>query len=215
MTTKPTASSTTTTTTEIIEQNEIDEEDILTDSDDFIENDPYLKPDSTESEEIPAITSRIDRLPFDDSSFDRYNDYDRGELIELLEDQESGNRLLRVLNERNMSLEEFLEQRKRGSSDLHLAMLAENKTTENLPVGIFNDKLDIVTAFENFPHFNLVDLKSIRPDDIKTDSQGSSYFTSIIDIEPTEILGQGDKRLSGNPTMRKFYLFLTKDGQLL
>lgn len=177
-------------------------------NDDFIEDEPYLKPDSSESEEVPSITSRIDRLNFDDSSFDRYNDYDRGELIELLEDQESGNRFLKVLNERNMSLEEFLEQRKRGSSDLHLAMLAENKT-ENLPVGIFDDKLDIVTAFENFPHFNLVDLKSIRPSDIKTDSQGSSYFTSIIDIEPTEILAQGDKRLSGNPTMRKLSLSVT------
>lgn len=167
-----------------------------------------MRPDSIESEEVAAITSRIDRLPFDDSSFDRYNDYDREELIGLLEDQESGNRLLKVLNERNMSLEEFLEQRKRGSSDLHLAMLAENRTTENLPVGIFDDKLDIVTAFENFPHFNLVDLKSIRPSDIKTDSQGSSYFTSIIDIEPTEILGQGqgDKRLTGTPTMRKLFV---------
>lgn len=128
--------------------------------------------------------------------------------MELLEDQQSGNRFFKVLNERNMSLEDFLEQRKRGSSDLHLAMLAENRTTENLPVGIFNDKLDIVTAFENFPHFNLVDLKSIRPDDIKTDSEGASYFTSIIDIEPTEILGQGDNRLKGNPTMRKFVYFL-------
>ncbi|KAL5277238.1 hypothetical protein ACFFRR_002456 [Megaselia abdita] len=195
---KPTTSSTTTTTTETIEQNEIDEEQLLDDSEDFIEDDSYLKPDSVESEEVPSITSRIDKQSFDDSSFNRYYDYDRDELIELLEDQESGNRFLKVLNERNMSLEEFLEQRKRGSSDLHLAMLAENKTTENLPVGIFNDKLDIVTAFENFPHFNLVDLKSIRPDDIKTDSQGSSYFTSIIDIEPTD----SDKRLTGNPTMQ-------------
>uniref|UniRef100_A0A1A9W6C1 Uncharacterized protein n=1 Tax=Glossina brevipalpis TaxID=37001 RepID=A0A1A9W6C1_9MUSC len=112
---------------------------------------------------------------------------DRTDLLELIEDRRSGNRLFKVLEQRNMTLEELIEHRKRGSSQLHLATIVEN------PAGLFPDKrvvlqdnMDIVTAFENFPHFNLLNLKSVKPDEIKTDSQGSSYFTSIIDIEPTD-----------------------------
>uniref|UniRef100_A0A1B0FNJ9 Uncharacterized protein n=1 Tax=Glossina morsitans morsitans TaxID=37546 RepID=A0A1B0FNJ9_GLOMM len=123
---------------------------------------------------------------------------DRTDLLELIEDRRSGNRLFKVLEQRNMTLEELIEHRKRGSSQLHLATIVEN------PAGLFPDKrvvlqdnMDIVTAFENFPHFNLLNLKSVKPDDIKTDSQGSSYFTSIIDIEPTDEIyksgGEGAK----------------------
>ncbi|XP_055911131.1 putative mediator of RNA polymerase II transcription subunit 26 isoform X2 [Eupeodes corollae] len=112
---------------------------------------------------------------------------DRTDLLELIEDRRSGNRLIKVLEQRNMTLEELIEHRKRGSSQLHLATFVQNRS------GVFpgkkvvvNDDMDIVTAFENFPHFNLLNLKSVKPDEIKTDSQGSSYFTSIIDIEPTD-----------------------------
>lgn len=152
-----------------------------------------MKPEITESEESTAIISRKDNIPIDLSPFSRYNDYDKGELIELLEDEDSGNRFLKVLKERNMSLEEFLDQRRRGSSDVHLAMLEENKTND--------DDLDIVTAFENFPHFNLVDLKNMRPDDIKKDSQEKGLY---VDDGPIEL--NIDNAMSGNRKLMVFSL---------
>ncbi|KAL5277240.1 hypothetical protein ACFFRR_002458 [Megaselia abdita] len=174
----PETSSTSTTVTPIttITKEAYDEDELIEDSDDFIEDEPYLKSESSESEETSAITSRKDKISFDLSPFSRYNDYDKGELIELFEDEDSGNKFLKVLKERNMSLEDFLDQRRRGSSDVHLAMLVENKTTEKLPAGNFNDELDIVTAFENFPHFNLVDLKSMRPNEMNKGSQENTYI---------------------------------------
>ncbi|BFG02018.1 serine-rich adhesin for platelets [Drosophila madeirensis] len=115
---------------------------------------------------------------------------DRTDLLELIEDRRSGNRLFKVLEQRNMTLEELIEHRKRGSSQLHLSTIVsgggEHSRFYPGQKVVLQDNMDIVTAFENFPHFNLMDLKSVKPDEIKTDSQGSSYFTSIIDIEPNE-----------------------------
>lgn len=106
---------------------------------------------------------------------------DRTDLLELMEDRRSGARLAKVLAQRNMTLEELVEHRKRGSSQLHLAEIF-NKSNEPSHA----DKMDIVTAFETFPTFNLGNVKSVNPDEIKTDSQGASYFTSIINIKPTD-----------------------------
>ncbi|XP_053669379.1 uncharacterized protein LOC128719773 [Anopheles marshallii] len=105
---------------------------------------------------------------------------DRRELLELMEDRRIGSRLAKVLSQRNMTLEQLLEHRRRGSSQLHLAEIANGK------VKPIDDKIDIVTAFEHFPRFNIGNLRSIRPDDIKLDSQGFSYFTSIINIRPSD-----------------------------
>lgn len=115
---------------------------------------------------------------------------DRTDLLELLDDRRSGARLQKVLSQRNMTLEELIAHRQRGSSQLHLAEIFNNRTrsstgatARSLPN---SGSLDIVTAFENFPTFNLDNLKSVKPDEIKTDSQGSSYFTSITNIKPTD-----------------------------
>lgn len=115
---------------------------------------------------------------------------DRTDLLELLDDRRSGARLQKVLSQRNMTLEELIAHRQRGSSQLHLAEIFNNRTrsstgatARSLPN---SGALDIVTAFENFPTFNLDNLKSVKPDEIKTDSQGSSYFTSITHIKPTD-----------------------------
>nr|XP_036215285.1 putative mediator of RNA polymerase II transcription subunit 26 [Bactrocera oleae]XP_036215286.1 putative mediator of RNA polymerase II transcription subunit 26 [Bactrocera oleae]XP_036215287.1 putative mediator of RNA polymerase II transcription subunit 26 [Bactrocera oleae] len=142
------------------------------------------------------ITPRIDQVKpatagetfaYQDSVPDFDGVDDRTDLLELIEDRRSGNRLFKVLEQRNMTLEELIEHRKRGSSQLHLATVVQNRSRffPGQKV-VLHDNMDIVTAFENFPHFNLMDLKSVKPDDIKTDSQGASYFTSIIDIEPTD-----------------------------
>ncbi|XP_050090534.1 uncharacterized protein LOC126574388 [Anopheles aquasalis] len=105
---------------------------------------------------------------------------DRRELLELMEDRRIGSRLAKVLSQRNMTLEQLLEHRRRGSSQLHLAEIVNGK------VKPIDDKIDIVTAFEHFPRFNIGNLRSIRPDDIKLDSQGFSYFTSIINLRPSD-----------------------------
>ncbi|XP_058058501.1 uncharacterized protein LOC131209446 [Anopheles bellator] len=113
---------------------------------------------------------------------------DRRELLELMEDRRIGSRLAKVLSQRNMTLEQLLEHRRRGSSQLHLAEIANGK------VKPIDDKIDIVTAFEHFPRFNIGNLRSIRPDDIKLDSQGFSYFTSIINIRPSADDGYKEAR---------------------
>lgn len=111
---------------------------------------------------------------------------DRTDILELLEDRRSGARLYKVLAQRNMTLNELLDHRQRGSSQLHLAEIFHNKSKTDVPAPAAADHLDIVTAFDNFPTFNLGNVKSVKPDDIKTDSEGSSYFTSIINIKPTD-----------------------------
>lgn len=111
---------------------------------------------------------------------------DRTDILELLEDRRSGARLYKVLAQRNMTLNELLDHRQRGSSQLHLAEIFHNKSKTDVLAPAPTDHLDIVTAFDNFPTFNLGNVKSVKPDDIKTDSEGSSYFTSIINIKPTD-----------------------------
>lgn len=136
------------------------------------------------TERNPSLFTDINTRLFDDKT----------ELLDLLEDRRSGSRLVKVLQQRNMTLEELIEHRKRGSSQLHLSEIFLNRSQPDIPDSSeeLGDKLDIVTAFENFPKFNLDNLKSIKPDEIKTDSQGSSYFTSIINIKPTsEIFKEG------------------------
>ncbi|XP_039962084.1 serine-rich adhesin for platelets [Bactrocera tryoni] len=152
--------------------------------------------EKTYKADIENITPRIDHVKpamvgetfaYQDSVPDFDGVDDRTDLLELIEDRRSGNRLFKVLEQRNMTLEELIEHRKRGSSQLHLATVVQNRSRffPGQKV-VLHDNMDIVTAFENFPHFNLMDLKSVKPDDIKTDSQGAIYFTSIIDIEPTD-----------------------------
>lgn len=126
----------------------------------------------------------------------RYVD-DKTELMDLLNDRRSGARLVKVLRQRNMTVDELLEHRKRGSSQVHLAEIFHGRKTTSTtsttsstpPLQLqqqnLQSKLDVVTAFKNFPDFNLDSVKSVAPDEIKTDSQGSSYFTSITNIQPT------------------------------
>lgn len=128
---------------------------------------------------------------------------DKTELLDLLGDRRSGARLVKVLKQRNMTLEELIDHRKRGSSQLHLAEIFLNKTkaVEKVvvatapianPPSPLPTKFNVVTAFKHFPSFNLETVKSVNPDDIKTDSDGASYFTSIINVHPTaEVLKEG------------------------
>lgn len=126
---------------------------------------------------------------------------DKTDILELLDDRRGGARLTKVLEQRNMTLEELLEHRKRGSSQLHLSEIMNNKTRPLAEVNA-SDKLDIVAAFENFPNFNLPNVKSVKPDDVRTDSDGSSYFTSIINIKPTDEVYKEGRSLKRDPFMK-------------
>ncbi|XP_058978520.1 serine-rich adhesin for platelets [Musca domestica] len=174
------------------------------DNDDDLENffEESVKPKASNALETSTITTRMKQYssaipsstplpPATQQTSNSIPDYDnvddRTDLLELIEDRRSGNRLFKVLEQRNMTLDELIEHRKRGSSQLHLATIVQTPSRYYPDKKVLlQDNMDIVTAFENFPHFNLLNLKSVKPDDIKTDSQGSSYFTSIIDIEPTD-----------------------------
>lgn len=123
---------------------------------------------------------------------------DKTEIMDLLTDRRSGARLVKVLKQRNMTIEELIDHRKRGSSQLHLAEIFFNRTkpapTSTMPAPPAHpsdqSRLDVVTAFKNFPDFNLESVKSVDPDEIKTDSQGESYFTSVINVQPTAELSK-------------------------
>lgn len=112
-------------------------------------------------------------------------DEEKNEILQLLEDRRGGNKLNKVLEARNMTLEELMEHRQRGSSHLHLQQLLRSKQ-RLAELAKSNERVDIVTAFENFPKFDIDSLRSVQPDDIRTDSQGFSYYTSIINIRPTD-----------------------------
>ncbi|XP_073828278.1 uncharacterized protein isoform X2 [Musca autumnalis] len=181
------------------------------DADDDLENffEETVKPKNSNQLETSTITTRMKQYsstvpssttipPSTQQTSNIIPDYDnvddRTDLLELIEDRRSGNRLFKVLEQRNMTLDELIEHRKRGSSQLHLATIVQTPSRYYPDKKVLlQDNMDIVTAFENFPHFNLLNLKSVKPDDIKTDSQGSSYFTSIIDIEPTDEIFKNGK----------------------
>ncbi|CAH0559895.1 unnamed protein product [Brassicogethes aeneus] len=56
------------------------------------------------------------------------------EIMEILRDPNTRENLARILETRNMTLEELVEQRERGSSQLHLADIFHNKTREPEPL---------------------------------------------------------------------------------
>lgn len=136
-----------------------------------------IKMDVTESN--PSLFADISS----DASVD-----EKTELMELLGDRRNGARLAKILAQRNMTINELIDHRERGSSQVHLAEIFHNRTlARNLHhPRLRTEKMEIVTAFENFPHFSFANLRSVKPDDIKTDSQGASYFASIINVKPTD-----------------------------
>lgn len=122
---------------------------------------------------------------------------DRTDILELIEDRRSGARLFKVLAQRNMTLGELIEHRQRGSSQLHLAEIfhSKSKSADATAADADEESPDILPAFNNFPSFQSGHVKSVKPDDIKTDSEGSSYFTSIINIKPTDEVYKESRRL--------------------
>ncbi|RZC41309.1 hypothetical protein BDFB_001144 [Asbolus verrucosus] len=76
------------------------------------------------------------------------------EIMEILKNPADREYLSRILQTRNMTVEELVEQRERGSSQLHLADIFHNKTREPEPkdepfIGHINS-----ANFNSFPFFN-------------------------------------------------------------
>lgn len=112
---------------------------------------------------------------------------DKTDLLELLTDRRNGAKLSKLLEQRNMTLDELVEHRRRGSSQLHLLEILNNRLTGDRQAKAKGAAgLDVVTAFDNFPQFSFANLRSVRPDEVKTDSQGASYFASVFNVRPTE-----------------------------
>lgn len=92
----------------------------------------------------------------------------KDEIMEILSDTATRQNLTRLLELRNMTLDELVEQRERGSSQRHLADIFHNKTKEPEPTEEMvvdqivksneNTYLSPPSLFETFPAFEL------RPD---------------------------------------------------
>lgn len=91
----------------------------------------------------------------------------KDEIMEVLSDSVSRENLTRLLELRNMTLDELVEQRERGSSQRHLADIFHNQTKEPEPTDEMvidvvksneNTFLQPPSLFETFPAFDL------RPD---------------------------------------------------
>ncbi|XP_050299745.1 uncharacterized protein LOC126738438 [Anthonomus grandis grandis] len=77
----------------------------------------------------------------------------KDEILEILKDPQGKAGLARILEARNMTIQELIEQRERGSSQLHLADIFHNKTREPEPVEqAFEGKISS-EVFSNFPVF--------------------------------------------------------------
>ncbi|XP_065365635.1 uncharacterized protein LOC135958671 [Calliphora vicina] len=109
------------------------------------------------------------------------------DFLELKEDDKTGNSLFNELDHSNITLEDLIEHRVRGSSQLHLPTIVENSPRFNPDEkSELQDNMDIVTVIENLPHFSLFNLKNRKPYNIKTESEVNNYFDSSIDIENTD-----------------------------
>lgn len=112
-------------------------------SSDFLENEPYLIPDIESSESLE-----------DSSGFPVISNSS----VLLNEDLSYENKAFKMLDDKNASFKSIMEHMHLDSNDIEGD--SENST---IPEEVFDRKLDIVTAFENFPHLNRLDLQEIGP----------------------------------------------------
>lgn len=136
-----------------------------------------------------------------DSDYDTAytREYEREHLLEVL-NSTGGNRLRRILEDRNMTLEELLDHRERGSSQLHLtevdkrlieeehriATLRMRTTTTRRPRDLASVERE-VAMFENFPTFDLSHMRGVRlspPADSLAESSDLSVLGFMSRVKP-------------------------------
>lgn len=92
----------------------------------------------------------------------------RNEILLILQDPGSRIRLSRILEARNMTIQELIEQRERGSSQLHLADIFHNNTKEPEPS---DEPLEGKISTEEFPNFPVF---SRRPKELQLSEETSN-----------------------------------------
>lgn len=120
----------------------------------------------------------------------------REEIMEVLKDKMSRQSLARILENRNMTIDELVAQRERGSSQIHLADIFHNQTREPEPpnepfIGTvtsymerkpksFKNNLDPTKNPNNTNDINtVVDLKKLQSDSKHNSSNKSPNLTSF------------------------------------
>lgn len=81
----------------------------------------------------------------------------KDEILLILQDPRSRIRLSRILEARNMTIQELIDQRERGSSQLHLADIFHNNTKEPEPS---EEPLEGKISLEEFPNFPVFSRRS-------------------------------------------------------
>lgn len=87
-----------------------------------------------EIQKITTSTTTTNRVPITEYASKKIKPSNaREEISEILRDNKSRNNLTKILRLRNMTVEELVAQRERGSSQLHLADIFHNQTREPEP----------------------------------------------------------------------------------
>lgn len=115
------------------------------------------------------------------------------EIMEMLEDPVYKDKLSRILRERNMTLQELVDQRERGSSQLHLADIFHNKTREPEPV----EEPFVGLIIEEKRSNNSREQKSMKFDEIST------IGNEILDMKDNKLNSEEEITTIQPPTEKK------------
>ncbi|XP_076281263.1 uncharacterized protein LOC143209476 [Lasioglossum baleicum] len=153
----------------------------------------------------------------------------RAEIFELFASGSAGKRLERLLKSRNMSLEELIALRQRGSSKVHLAEVSRIKVPKSKNENKEENSSDAATSsftdnsggegraignnydksYENVPKSASYPVNFIQPEEITTARSFSTVATS--QIEDGSVLGDGKEEISGRREVQIVDLLTTFD----
>lgn len=135
-----------------------------------------------ESHNYPKATTMHTELPSEEYAVEKLVAATaKDEIMELMRDPISRERLSRILENRNMTVKELVEQRERGSSQLHLADIFHNKTKEPEPKGEPFIGTVNLENFKSFPVFGRQQ-KSRKFDEEPSLTFTSSSTASVVEI---------------------------------
>lgn len=121
------------------------------------------------------------------------------EILDLLKSEQSSARLARILAERNMTLDDLLQHRERGSSQLHFADFFRNATTSNKedtkPVDLVpkeitapterKESVNILRSFHEVPKYPFTYSGA-------DDSEEAASTLSLVNVKPAGIVLPAD-----------------------
>lgn len=108
----------------------------------------------------------------------------KDEITEILKDEETKSFLKKILELRNMSFEDLVELRERGSSQKHLADLFQNKTLEPDLKNGQSSNSSVKTETQNRDHITLLKDEKAIPNKLQLERQPkSSHFPVAFDSD--------------------------------